>query len=284
MAIYRDNDTGHVIVEDASGILKWSSDRPPVNLLPESSWITTSATIEFPDFTKFVNYAYQRVSPSSGNPPPWALSGSGDACQTVTMINPLQEWNGPEITLGSVPNGVNYIDVRVNLTQTKAPHTFLDQAVPPLIAPGQLVHLPGGSGLIEATTIWRRLFTIELDGTSIVLKRKQTTSAIPTNAVSRYGGIYSNAGVNGNAYITSDRAGWGWMNNGSSGWQGSQRNGHPAALIAVGQFSANNGADVPTSGAKHPTRERRCSTNNNSHDFSSTYAGTIVIRPGYIKT
>lgn len=284
MAIYRDMSTGHIIVEDSDNNLKWSSDRPPVNLLPQNSWVTTSATISFPDFSKFVNYAYQRVSPSSGNPPPWALSGSGDACQTVTMIDPLQEWNGPDIILGSVPTGTNYIDVRVNLSQSKAPYPFLDQNVIPLIAPGQWVHLPGGSGLIEATTIWRRLFTVVLSGTQIILKRKQSTSAIPANATSRYGGIYSNASVNGDAYLTSDRAGWGWMPNGSSGWQGSQRNGHPASLIAIGQFGSNSGATIPTSGAKHPTRERRCSTDNSNHDFSSTYSGTITIRPGYIKT
>lgn len=284
MAIYRDISTGHVIVEDNNGNLKWSSDRPPVNLLPESSWITTTTSIAFPDFSKFVNYAYQRVSPSSGNPPPWALSGSGDACQTITMIDPLQEWNGPEISLGSVPSGVNYIDVRVNLSQTKAPYQFLDQNTIPLITPGFFVHLPGGSGLIEANTVWRRLFTVALNGTSIVLRRKQNTAAIPTNAVARYGGIYANASGNGDAYIVSDRAGWGWMPNGGSGWQGTQRNGHPAALIAIGQFGSNPGATVPTSGAKHPIRERACSTNNSNHDFSSTYAATIVIRPGYIKT
>lgn len=284
MAIYRDNSTGHVIVEDYNGNLKWSSDRPPVNLLPESSWITTGATIAFPDFSKFVNYAYQRVSPSSGNPPPWALSGSGDACQTVTMIDPLQEWNGEQITLGTVPAGVNYIDVRVNISQTKAPFSFLEQATIPLIAGGQWVHLPGGSGLIEANNVWRRLFTVALSGTTVVLRRKQTTAAIPANAVARYGGIYNNAGINGNAGIVSDRAGWGWMPTNVYSWQGYQRNGHPAALIAIGQFSPNNGASTPTSGAKHPTRERACSTNNSSHDFSSTYSGTIIIRPGYIKT
>lgn len=283
MPIVKDLATGHIIVRDASGALKWSSDRPPVNLLPESSWITTGVSIDFPDFSKFVNYAYQRVSPSSGNPPPWALSGSGDACQTVTMIDPLQEWNGPEIALGSVPAGTNYIDVRVNIGQAKAPNPFLEQSVQPLIAMGQWVHLPGGSGLIEATTIWRRLFTIALSGTTVVLRRKQNTSNIPDNATARYGGIYSNASGNGDAYIVSDRAGWGWMPNGVAGWQGTQRNGHPAALIDIGQFGQNVGASVPTSGAKHPTRERRCSTNI-PHDFSSSYAGTVVIRPGYIKT
>lgn len=284
MAIYKDLTTGHVIVEDASNNLIWSSDRPPVNLLPESSWITSGLSVAFPDFSKFANYAYQRVSPSSGNPPPWALSGSGDACQTITMIDPLQEWNGPEITIGTIPSGANYIDVRVNMVQSKAPTTFLDQSVPSLISPGQWVHLPGGSCLIEATTIWRRLFTIALVGTTVVLRRKQTTAAIPANAVARYGGIYSNAGINGNAGIVSDRAGWGWVANDGAGWVGSQRNGHPAALIQVGQFSANNGASTPTAGAKHPTRERRCSVNTAVHDFSSTYSGTIVIRPGYIKT
>ena len=284
MPIYKDLDTGHILVEDYNENLIWSSDRPPINLLPESSWITTQQTISFPDFSKFVNYAYQRVSAASGNPPPWALSGSGDACQTVTMIDPLQEWNGPEISIGTVPANANYIDVRVNLNQIKASNAFLDQSVQPLIATNQWVHLPGGSGLIEATNVWRRLFTVALNGTSVVLRRKQTTAAIPANAVARYGGIYENSAANGDAFITSNRAGWGWMNSGGGGWVGNYRAGHPAALIQVGQFGQNPGASVPTSGAKHPTRERRCSTNAGVHDFSSTYAGTIVIRPGYIKT
>lgn len=284
MSIYKDLATGHIRVIDAFGNLKWSSDRPPVNLLPETSWLTISTSIVFPDFTKFVNYAYQRVSPSSGNPPPWALSGSGDACQTITMLDELQEWNSGDVAIGSVPAGVNYIDVRVALSQTKAPNTFLDQSILPLIPSGQWVHLPGGSGLIEATTVWRRLFTVALVGTTIVLRRKQNTSAIPVSAAARYGGIYSNGGINGNAFIVSDRAAWGWMPANVAGWQGYQRNGHPAALIQVGQFGQNNGASVPTSGAKHPTRERACSTNANVHDFSSSYAATFVIRPGYIKT
>lgn len=283
MSVYKDLSTGHIIVENSAGNLKWSSDRPPVNLLPESSWLTINTTVSFPDFSKFVNYAYQRVSPSSGNPPPWALSGSGDACQTVTMIDALQNWDGGDTTIGTVPSGVNYIDVRAYLTQTKAPNQLLGQTILPLIPSGQLAHLPGGSGLIEATTIWRRLFSVRLNGLDIVLNRKQNTSAIPTNAVSRYGGIYSNEARNGDAFIVSDRAGWGWMFSNGSGWQGTQRNGHPAALIAVGQFGQNAGASVPTSGAKHPTRERRCSTNAGIHDFSSSYSAQFIIRPGYIK-
>src|SRR5690606_8744154 len=131
-------------------------------------WLSVNRTVSFPDFTKFANYAYQRVSASSGNPPPWALSGSGDACQTVTMIAPGEQQIAG-VVVGTVPAGTNYIDVRVRVTRTKNPTTLLDQQVPMLLASGQWVSLPGGSCLIESTPIWRRLFNVELSGTSVTI-------------------------------------------------------------------------------------------------------------------
>jgi hypothetical protein len=286
--VYRDLINGGVIVERDDGARVWSSSQPPANLLPEAQWLTLSRAITFPDFTKFCNYAHQRVSNASGGPP-WALGGSGDVCQTVTMIEALQFWDSGDTVIGSVPAGVNYIDVRVNLAVTKAPYNVRDQDTPPLIAPNQWVFLPGGSCLIESNTIWRRLFTVSLGAVTgatrnVILRAKQSVAALPDNAVARYGGIYDNSGRNRDAWITASYADWGWVTGAGGAWQGTQRNGHPAALIEVKQFSGNDGATPPTMGAKHPTRERACSVNMSGHDFSSSYSGTIVIRPGYIKT
>lgn len=283
MAIYKDLSTGHIIVENANNQRVWSSDRPPVNLLPEASWFTTSQSIAFPDFSKFANYAHQRVSNPNGGPP-WAISGSGDTCQTITLIDELQSWNGTPVLIGTVPAGVNYIDVRVNISRTKAPTAVRDQDTPMLISPGQWAFLPGGSCIIEANTIWRRLFTVYLSGTQVFLQARQSVAAIPSNAIARYGGAYKTNGVNRDPWLTFSYADWGWVAGDGGAWVGSQRNGHPAALIQVQQYGGNNGASVPTMGAKHPTRERRCSSNVAVHDFSSSYAGSITVRPGYIKT
>lgn len=287
--VYRDLVNGGIIVEKDNGARVWSSAQPPANLLPEASWLTLSQTVSFPDFGKFANYAHQRVSnPSDG--PPWAISGSGDVCQTVTMIDELQSWDSGDIVIGYVPAGVNYIDVRIAMSRTKNPYPVRDQDTPPLISPGQWVFLPGGSCLVEANSIWRRLFTVSLgpvSGTvrSVILRAKQSVAAIPADAVARYGGIYRTSGVNRDAWLTFSYADWGWVTGDGGAWVGTQRNGHPAALIQVKQYSGNSPGDgVPSMGAKHPTRSNRCSVNMSGHDFSSVYSGTIVIRPGYIKS
>lgn len=271
------NNGNKIIVED-NGRTVWSTDYPPVNLFPASDWLTPTVSVNFPDFGKFANYAYQRVSNTDGVRPPWALSGSGDVCQTVTMIVP-EDSNFGDTYLGSVPSGANYVDVRARVTRTKAPNNYLDQPVPQLVSNGRWVSLPGGSCLIEATNIWRRLFEVRLSGTSVYLNRRQSVAPAPT--WQQGGNIYYTEGSTADPYLTFGFSVWGWSNGG--GFVGTQRPGHPAALIEVKEFSPNNGASVPTMGAKHPARERRCSTDTSIHDFSSSYTVEFQIRPGYIK-
>lgn len=105
---------------------------------------------------------------------------------------------------------------------------------------------------------------------------------VPADAVDQSGGIYDNSGNNADPWAISTYFRWGWVSSISSGMRGTQRDGHPAALIEFKEFSQNNGASVPTMGAKHPQRERRCSIDTSQHDFSSEYNADIVIRPGYI--
>lgn len=278
--VYNRPGTNVIIVEDDDGRVVWSSELQPVNLLPEQYWLNTTRDIAFPDFTKFANYAHQRLGVGDA---PYA-GQTGDTCQTVTMIDELQDWTGADIELGEVLPGVNYIDVRVRARRTKNPSAFLDQPVPQLVAPNQWAHLPGGSCLIEATTIWRRLFEVVLDGNRVLLRRRHSVAAIPANAVALYGGIYKNSGVNRNAFTTSSYGEWGWVTGDGGAWVGSQRNGHPAALIEVKPYSGNSPGDgTPSMGAKHPTRSARCSVNIAQHDFSSIYNADIVVQPGYMK-
>lgn len=277
--VYNQLSTNKIILEDNDGRIVWATDRRPINLLPQANWITKSNhEIWFDNFQTFVNYAHQRVGASGGSG--WETT-IGDTCQTVTMIVPEERTYDGQI-LGTVPNGVNYIDVRVKLVRTRHPMNYLDQWVPSLIAENQWVHLPGGSGLLEATGIWRRLFEIVLEGQNVVFRRKQSVAPVPPDAVQRYGGIYNTVG-NG---LAPDRqttyAAWGWVPEQGQGFAQTQRPGHPAALIESKEFSANNGASAPTMGAKHPRRERACMVSNTIHDFSSLYIAELEIRPGYM--
>lgn len=286
------NETpGVITVEGDGGEVRWSSEFPPVNLLPEADWIETSLSVAFPDFSKFVNYSHNRWhSPPSQSWPgtgPWYPSNSQDTCVTLTMIEPENRVLGPT-TIGTIPAGANYIDVRVRLNRTKAPYNFRDQGVPPLI-PNEWVSLPGGSCLVEATEIWRRSFDIVLAGNEVQLIRRQSVIDPGPQSAQQAGSPQDNgrlplSGAGGDPWGQSSYQGWGWISGNT--FAGSYRKGHPAALIQHKPPSANGGlgGDTPQYGGKHPRRFNACSINNSAHDFSSTYTGQIVIRPGYIRT
>lgn len=284
------NDTpGVITVEGSGGQTRWSSDFPPVNLLPESAWLTGSLTVVFPDFSKFINYGYKRYSEQPDlEDGEWTPSGSGDTCVSITMIEPENQALTSALNIGTIPAGANYIDVRVKLDRTKAPYPFRDQT-PPSLIPNEWISLPGGSCLVEATQVWRRSFDVVLDGQDLQLIRRQSVGgesiADVYDQFGRRNGIYRNIN-NGpsDPWGSTDASGWGWINGGDFNQNGNPRFGHPAALIQSKPFSGNSGHDAPTMGAKHPVRSNACSMNNSAHDFSSTYTGQIVIRPGYIRS
>jgi hypothetical protein len=183
----------------------------------------------------------------------------------------------------------------VKLSRTVNPSNFLDQPVVPLIQPNTEVALPGGSCLVEATAIWRRLFEIILVGSSIRLRRHQSVFEPPRNGSDpnsgnqhyRYAGIYSN-GTRWSSTNTISQPGIDpWDNTSRSGWlnyksMGNVVVGNPAAQIDQKNFSANSPSDgTPSIGAKGGGRSQQCSISHNI-SFASTYAGQIVIRPGYV--
>lgn len=286
--VYNDPETGHIFVEGNDGQIRWSSEFPPVNLLPEADWIDQPISIAFPDFSKFVNYGHTRWHNPPSQPWPgsgtWYPSSSQDTCVTLTMIEP-EETVLAAIDIGTVPSGANYLDVRVKLDRLKAPYNFRDQPVPSLI-PNAWVSLPGGSCMVEATEIWRRSFDIVLAGNTVQLVRRQSviqpgpepTSGTPPERNS----WLPRAGAGGDPWGQSSYQGWGWISGNT--FAGTYRAGHPAALIQQKPPSANTGmgGDTPAYGGKHPRRFNSCSIDNSAHDFSSTYTGQIVIRPGYI--
>lgn len=284
--VYNNPSNGHIFVEDTNGRLVWSTQIRPVNLLPESNWIQQNVSIEFPDFTKFVNYGYMRYW--SVPPGGWTPSGTGDTCTSVTMIQP-ENRTLPSINLGTVPSGVNYIDVRVRVQRTKNPYIYLEQT-PPQLIPNQWIHLPGGSCIVEATNIWRRSFEVVLSGNNVNLIRRQSVCGIG-DAAYPIENIYRNLGGKGggageNPWGQSTISYWANVNSSGSDYTGVQRDGHPAALIEAKDYSPNlgMGGDTPAYGGKHLRRFNACSINNSSHDYSSTFTGEIVIRPGYIPT
>lgn len=245
---------GHIELLDGTRRV-WSSDGRPVNLLPEANWLTVPVTIAFPDFIKRNAYCF---APQSG-------IFANSSCASFSTIIP-QEWGPGEASprtladqaLGTVPAGVNYIDVRVTLARTKAPTALLGIAVPNQI-PTQQTLLPGGTMPAEMTYLWRRLFEIGLDGTQIRLRRWQSV----WSGATQLGWSPGNA-----VYFPNGGKRPGWTHGGGS----SSSLGHPAHMI---QRKAGGNVN------KARGEANQCSLSDNSN-FSSTWAGTALIRPGYI--
>lgn len=268
------SDAGDIIVEGDGGRIVGSLARRPAVLLPEASWITLSGKqIAFPDFRKTQVYGYNIGHTSV--PFDWRV----DACVTGACM-PWQEWgpngvgagtftnNLAQEVMGTVPVGVNYLDIRVALTRTKNPSRYLGSAVdgaagfdvPMLLSPNQVL-AEGGSALVEAIGPFRRMFWIGLVGNNIVLRRYQS---VCEPHPSTYPGSW-----------TGTAHGVGWSHHGGAGSD------KPNLVWEIARNQVSDSGVFSNTGQCRRGGPQACSLVDNS-DFSSTYTGTITIRPGYI--
>lgn len=240
---------GHIYLENG-GYRTWSSDGRPVNLLPIASRITQPLTVAFPDFTKRNAYALDvYIDPMFGD--------TTTSCGSWSTIIP-QEWSSGNTVLAPLPEGCNFVDVRVTLNRTKNPDIVTVHA-PINILPTQQTFLPGGSALCERAPIWKRAFHIVISGSNIVLWRQQSV----------YDGPNGINWADGNSQYTSN-GGYreGFTYGGGSGAQ----NGHLAKII-----QGKSGGSVN----KRRGESNGCSLNDNT-DHSSTWTGSVQLWPGYI--
>lgn len=242
--VYNDPMTQDVFVEGPTGNLVWSTELAPVNLLPDSDKITLNPfTVTFPDFTKGGGYGYGRGT----------FAGvDQDGCITGLTLLP-QSWTSTPVSVGTVPSGCNYIDVRVTMTRTKNPASILGLSVSNNL-PTQETVLPGGWCLVESEYMYSRTFEFYLSGTNIMFRQKQSVRA-------------ATAGENPTWTNNYTIPGWSWF-------------GDPNGAL-VGLIDQNNGI-VGGGGSRQRGGAMACSMNTAGFDFSSIYSGTVVIRPGYI--
>jgi hypothetical protein len=234
---------GHIHATQGARKL-WGTDEPPIQLIPDA-WQSIPITISHPDFLKDVVYGFNIYTTRPIN----ITTHYG---MSIVKLLP-QETTLPDIVLGSVPAGINYVDLRLQVNWTKQPsYTRFSPAFSPLRA-GVQNDLRGGSALIEIGAGWRRRIHIGLSGTNLVLSRKQSVRNVNENP----GWAPGNATHYGNG---GPMPGWTY---------GVQQEGVMAHVIATasagsGAFrGASNGASLVD-----PT------------DYSSTWTGTLFVKPG----
>lgn len=174
MAHRVDFDGDHLRVWDESDNLVWADNIKPINLLPDEFTINATIDMVFPNMVTSFNHVRSLVHST-------LLDMDLVACTSWGIIQTNLEWGPDESApytlsdqiLGTVPFGVNYLDVRVGLIRTVSPGSYLNVAIDNEL-PEEETFLPGGSMRLEDTPSWRRSAWIGLSGTNVVLKKWQS--------------------------------------------------------------------------------------------------------------
>lgn len=244
-------DGTHIRVLDENDIVIWSDEQRPINLLPDAYTITASVDMQFPDMDKSWAHRRSRVDIGGGI--------FRTACFCYTTYKPSLEWGPGEgggfnlanATLGTVPSGVNYLEVRVTLARTVAPHNYMGIAIPNALSTEETI-LPGGSMDLEVAPAWWRGAKIFLSGTSVLLSRHQTVGSdglvVPATDTSPYG---ANTGWTRPASEADDRR----------------------FIHFVTSAGPNANTNYYNDGYCPP---------DTSQSWAARWQGTAVIRPGYV--
>lgn len=267
---YADNDEFRV---DNSDGVSFTTVRPSVSLMPDDK-ITITTTVTFPNLYSTIMYLHR------------AIGGTNTACETwsallvqecgphvpttLPVVNggspgyKLITTNLPATTLGTVPVGTNYLDVRARIRRTTTPPVFGNQYPPLTFHPeDQWINLPGGSCLCEFYSPLARSFDVVLSGTDVLLNRYQSTK-FDGQTTNTTGGDDP-----GNADSTQIGSSWGNYAQAPVYW--AQR----AVLFAVKAYDGNGNKRPPWGS----TSTNSCSTGS-VVNYTSVYEVDFEITPG----
>ncbi len=241
----------------------WASDAAPVHLLPPANTVSITSTFSFPDFQK-------------NNVMFWSKTASINAGISFGTILPGEYGPGKsgiyllsDVTIGTVPAGVNYIDVRVNMNRSASPSPFLYGTIYRILPVAQETFLPGGSALLEGVgDIYKRTISIILVGTNIILRRYQSVRSndwvLPQSSFKDSGKAATQVWPGG---LFDSPLPWNnkWTHGGDhTGWLSNEIE----KLPAEGGVLARGSGDAPSTA--------------DTSNYASTWTGNITVRPGYI--
>lgn len=225
----------------------WSTTRRPVVLLPNNKVTLNSFDIAWPHPATSDAYGYSATT--SGGFTAYA------AASFVTIVP--QEWDSGLTAVATLPAGCNYFQVDVNLARINSLSSYLGYGEPPVLLPSEQWHtLDGASAVAERFSLLVRIFRFERIGNTVYLRRKQSVA----NVGARFPWLSGNNPTNG---AGGQRNGWTY---GSGGI-----NGHPVSMRAQAFNAFSNRG-----------QSGMAATDDNTN-YASTWRGTVIITPGYIK-
>lgn len=242
-------DSGRVYVVDDDKVT-FDTNLKSVNLMPSAAISMTGYSMVFPDLVKRNGYYYDASSAS--------LTAS--CTSFITMI--LQEWgpglagNIPEVVLGTVPAGTDYLDVRVRLVRTDPPSNILTSPILVLPEENEWFYCLGGSCPLETKSFFSRMFEVVISGSNVVLRKYQS---VRDTTQTFWSGDQSSDITNHPSWT------YGGGSSANKGFLVSQRQNKPST--DGGNINKNRGGS------------NQCSVADNTN-YSSTYLVDFLITPG----
>jgi len=169
--------SGRVLMKDGSRTVL-DTDAKSFNAVPSGTITLTSFVLSFPDFNnKSYQYLWGRAS-IPGDP----FDRAYEICRSLAKVNP-EETTLPNIDLGVLPPGTDFLETRINFTRTTSPPSTWGSITPSQpglyvwpseIIQGQWMQLIGNSMIVERGDNWARSADIIISGGHAILRRKQT--------------------------------------------------------------------------------------------------------------
>lgn len=148
------------------------------NAVPSAVITIDPFTLEYPDFSsKGYSYLYGRAT--IPNDP---LDRAIEICRSLAHVGP-EETTLPNVDLGALPAGTDYLETRINLTRTVSPPATwgsINPAAPGAydwpseVIAGHWMQLLGNSMIAERGDNWARSFDIVISSGRAVLRRRQS--------------------------------------------------------------------------------------------------------------
>lgn len=268
MSFFEYTADGHLVAEH-NGRKAIDTRTPMLNLVPAATITKTGFSISWPDLWKGTLYHQYRDNQTQG----FDIQG----CSTwIGLVG--QEWGPnepapntlPDIDLGSVPAGTDYLEVWVYLSRTVAPANIADLPILSAFPEDQWVKLDGHSCVIEEFGGVARQFEFVIDGTTVKLRRLQS--------VTETGGIFGPAPLR--------QTGGSTLGNKVFFFPGTNAP-QSGTYATYGQkidekATANGQSHRPAGYENGSSMNTPCSMSHAGISYASTWSGHIIIKPGRI--
>ena len=260
---------GADMTADEGGRKALDTRAPMLNLVPSAVIELSGYSISWPDLWSGTIYYQGRQTVT------FPFTQNFHSCSTwIGLVG--QEWgpaasapnNLPDILIGTVPAGTDYLEIWVNLTRTVNPANIVDLALASAFPEGQWVKLDGYSCIIEQFGGVARQFEFVLSGTNVYLRRYQSVN---------------NDGMNASPPVPRATGG---ASSGSKYFFFAGTNApESSANVLFGQkIDEKNSVDIPThrpSGYEGGSASNDpCSMSHSGISYASTWTGSIKIKPG----